>query len=85
MLRYTHHCLSCILYLIWCASTFLYNDEPTYSCDSFTKTFLIPSSLTTFRKTKCGNLDNAIPINITGTFVFADYVFLLELANPDDV
>lgn len=38
----------------------------------------------TFTKTRCGNFEIAIRINITGTFVFADYAFLLELANPDD-
>ena len=35
-----------------------------------------------FTKTKCGNFEIAIPIHITGTFVFADYAFLLERANP---
>jgi hypothetical protein len=39
----------------------------------------------TFTKTKRDNFEIAIPINITGTFEFADYAFLLEPANPDDV
>ena len=39
----------------------------------------------TFTKTKCGDFEIAVPINITGTFVFADYAFLLERAIPDDI
>jgi hypothetical protein len=39
----------------------------------------------TFTKTKCGNFEITIPINITDTFVFADYAFLLERANPGHV
>jgi len=41
--------------------------------------------MTLKKKNKCGNFEIAFPINITGTFVFAGYAFLLELANPDNV
>jgi hypothetical protein len=46
---------------------------------------MVPSTLMAITKIKCGNFEIEIPTNITGTFVFTDYAFLFELANPYDV